>query len=111
MAVPPRYTFKLLSRVHSIDAAAAERARRIPTSELNEVIQAAVVRRPAPVERGRPVRIRYATQTGTKPPTFVLFTTTAGKIHFSYMRYLENSLRDAYGFRGTPIRLAIRGRK
>jgi len=41
----------------------------------------------------------------------VLFTTTAGKIHFSYMRYLENSLRDAYGFRGTPIRLAIRGRE
>lgn len=102
---------RVMSLFDAIDAVAAERARRIPTSELNEVVQAAVVRRPAPVDRGRAVRIRYATQTGTKPPTFVLFTTTAGKIHFSYMRYLENSLRDAYGFRGTPIRLAIRGRE
>jgi GTP-binding protein len=94
----------------AIDAAAAERARRIPTAELNQVVQEAVTRRPPPVERGRPVRIRYATQTGIKPPTFVLFTTTPGKIHFSYMRYLENSIRQAYAFHGTPIRLAIRGR-
>jgi GTP-binding protein len=94
-----------------IDAVAAERARRIPTAELNQVLQAAVARRPPPVERGRPVRVRYATQTGIKPPTFVLFTTTPGKIHFSYMRYLENCLRQAYGFQGTPIRLAIRGRE
>jgi GTP-binding protein len=94
----------------AIDAAAAERTRRIPTAELNAVVQEAVTRRPPPMERGRPVRIRYATQTGIKPPTFVLFTTTPGKIHFSYMRYLENSIRQAYGFHGTPIRLAIRGR-
>jgi GTP-binding protein len=94
----------------AIDAAAAERVRRIPTAELNAVVQEAVTRRPPPMERGRPVRIRYATQAGIKPPTFVLFTTTPGKIHFSYMRYLENSIRQAYGFHGTPIRLAIRGR-
>jgi len=94
-----------------IDTAAAERARRIPTAELNATIEAAVARRPPPTDRGRAVRIRYATQTGVKPPTFVLFTTTAGKIHFSYMRYLENCLRETYGFRGTPIRLAVRGRQ
>ncbi len=94
----------------AIDAAAAERSRRIPTAELNEVVQEAVTRRQPPVEKGRPVRVRYATQTGVRPPTFVLFTTTPGKIHFSYMRYLENCLRQAYGFHGTPIRLAIRGR-
>ena len=93
-----------------IDAAAAERERRISTAELNAVIQEAVERRPPPGERGRPVRIRYATQVGIRPPTFLLFATAADQLHFSYLRYLENCLRDAYGFRGTPIRLAVRGR-
>ena len=94
-----------------IDRVAAERARRIPTPELNEVVSRAVARRPPPAEQGRPVRIRYVTQTGVKPPTFVCFTTTHGKLHFSYMRYLENCIRQAYGFQGTPIRLAVRGRE
>jgi len=102
---------RVMSLFRLIDAAAAERARRIPTAELNAAVQEAVNRRPPPADRGRAVRIRYATQTGIKPPTFVFFTTTTGKVHFSYMRYLENSLRETYGFRGTPIRLAIRGRK
>ncbi len=93
-----------------IDEAAGARARRIPTADLNAAVRAAVARRPPPAEHGRPVQVRYATQTGVKPPTFVLFTTTAGKLHFSYMRYLENAIRDVYGFRGTPIRIAIRGR-
>jgi len=102
---------RVMSLFRLIDAAAAERARRIPTAELNAAVQEAVNRRPPPADRGRAVRIRYATQTGIKPPTFVFFTTTTGKVHFSYMRYLENSLRETYGFRGTPIRLAIRGRQ
>lgn len=94
-----------------IDAVAAERERRIPTPELNAVIQEAVTRRPPPAERGRPVRLRYATQVGVKPPTLLCFATAAHGLHFSYLRYLENCLRQAYGFRGTPIRLVIRGRK
>jgi GTP-binding protein len=102
---------RVMSLFRLIDGAAAERARRIPTAELNAAFEAAVSRRPPPADRGRAVRIRYATQTGIKPPTFVLFTTTVGKIHFSYLRYLENCLRETYGFRGTPIRLAIRGRE
>ena len=102
---------RVMSLFRLIDSAAAERARRIPTAELNAAFETAVSRRPPPADRGRAVRIRYATQTGIKPPTFVLFTTAAGKIHFSYLRYLENCLRDTYGFRGTPIRLAIRGRE
>jgi GTP-binding protein len=102
---------RVMSLFRTIDAVAAERARRIPTPELNAAIQEAVGRRPPPANRGRAVRIRYATQTGIKPPTFVLFTTTSGKIHFSYMRYLENCVRETYGFRGTPIRLAVRGRE
>ncbi|MFI5339350.1 MAG: ribosome biogenesis GTPase Der [Candidatus Methylomirabilales bacterium] len=93
-----------------IDAVAAERERRIPTPELNAVIQEAVTRRPPPAERGRPVRIRYATQVGVKPPTFLCFATAGSRLHFSYLRYLENCLREAYGFRGTPIRLVVRGR-
>ncbi len=93
-----------------IDAVAAERERRIPTPELNAVVQEAVTRRPPPAERGRAVRIRYATQVGVKPPTFLCFATAGSRLHFSYLRYLENCLRDAYGFRGTPIRLVVRGR-
>ena len=93
-----------------IDAVAAERDRRIPTPALNAVIQEAVARRPPPAERGRPVRIRYAAQVGVKPPTFLCFATAASRLHFSYLRYLENCLREAYGFRGTPIRLVVRGR-
>jgi GTP-binding protein len=101
---------RVMSLFRTIDTVAAERARRIPTAELNAVVERAVTRRPPPAAQGRAVHVRYATQTGIKPPTFVFFTTTKGKVHFSYMRYLENSLREAYGFCGTPIRLAIRGR-
>jgi len=93
-----------------IDTVAAERERRIPTPELNAVIQEAVTRRPPPADRGRQVRVRYVTQVGVKPPTFLCFGTAAGGLHFSYLRYLENCLRKAYGFRGTPIRLLVRGR-
>ena len=94
-----------------IDKVAAERERRISTAELNEVVGQAVARRPPPAEQGRPIRVHYVTQTGVKPPTFVCFTTARGKLHFSYMRYLENCLRQAYGFEGTPIRLAVRRRE
>ena len=93
-----------------IDTVAAERERRIPTPELNAVIQEAVTRRPPPADRGRQVRVRYVTQVGVKPPTFLCFGTAAGGLHFSYLRYLENCLRKAYRFRGTPIRLLVRGR-
>jgi len=102
---------KVLSLFELIDAVAAERARRIPTAELNAAVLEAVERRPPPAERGRAVRIRYVTQTGIKPPTFVCFATNRDDLHFSYMRYLENCLRQRYGFQGTPIRLAIRGRE
>lgn len=101
---------RVMDLFRQIDAVAAERERRIPTAELNAIIQEAVTRRPPPAERGRPVRLRYATQVGVKPPTFLCFATAAHGLHFSYLRYLENCLRQAYGFRGTPIRLVIRGR-
>jgi GTP-binding protein len=94
-----------------IDEVAAARERRVPTAELNEVLLAAVARRPPPAEHGRPVRVRYATQVAVKPPTFLCFATASAGLHFSYHRYLENCLRDAFDFRGTPIRLSVRGKK
>jgi len=85
-----------------------ERRKRVPTGELNRVISAAVDRTPPAMVRGRRSKIRYATQAGVAPPTFVFFATDAASIHFSYRRYLENRLRDNYGFDGTPIRLVFR---
>ena len=85
-----------------------ERRRRIPTGELNRLVSAAVERTPPALVRGRRSKIRYATQAGVAPPTFVFFATDPPSIHFSYRRYLENRLRDAYGFDGTPIRLVFR---
>ncbi len=85
-----------------------ERRRRIPTGELNRLVSAAIERTPPAMVRGRRSKIRYATQAGVAPPTFVFFATDPASIHFSYRRYLENRLRDAYGFDGTPIRLVFR---
>jgi GTPase len=85
-----------------------ERRKRIPTGELNRLVSAAVERTPPAMVRGRRSKIRYATQAGVAPPTFVFFATDPTSIHFSYRRYLENRLRDAYGFDGTPIRLVFR---
>jgi GTP-binding protein len=85
-----------------------ERRKRISTGELNRLVGAAVDRQPPPLVRGRRPKIRYATQVAVAPPTFVLFSTDPASVHFSYRRYLENRLRDAYTFAGTPIRLVFR---
>jgi GTPase len=88
----------------------AERRRRIPTGELNRMLTTATERTPPPLVRGRRPRLFYATQAGIAPPTFVFFASDAAAVHFSYRRYLENRLRDAFGFDGTPIRLVFRDR-
>jgi GTP-binding protein len=88
----------------------AERRRRIPTGELNRVLVAALERTPPPPVRGRRPKIFYATQAAIAPPTFVFFASDASLIHFSYRRYLENRLRETFGFDGTPIRLVFRDR-
>jgi GTP-binding protein len=90
-----------------VDRVAAARAKRIPTAELNEFLREALERRPPPAARGRAVKVRYATQAGVKPPTFVLFA-NVDDLHFSYRRYLLNCLREAYGFEGSPLRLVVR---
>ncbi len=89
---------------------AAARKHRMGTSELNGVIRAAYEKVPPPSKSGRPLRIYYATQAETEPPTFVLFVNDPNLVHFSYERYLENRLREHYAFIGTPIRLVFRPR-
>ncbi len=86
-----------------------ERTKRVPTPRLNEVIRAAVQAHPL-TERGRALKIYYAAQTGTEPPTFTCFSNDPRLVHFSYVRYLNNTLRKEFGFEGTPIRLQFRGR-
>jgi GTPase len=90
-------------------AVQAERDKRIPTPKLIELIRDAVARHPH-TERGRQLKIYYATQAGTRPPTFVFFVNDPKLLHFSYQRYLENQLRAAFGFEGTAIRLVFRAR-
>ena len=91
-------------------AVQAERDKRVPTPKLIELVRDAVARHPL-TERGRQLKIYYATQAGTRPPTFVFFVNDPKLLHFSYQRYLENRLRSAFGFEGTAIRLVFRGRE
>lgn len=95
-------TIKLVSEKHSM---------RVKTGVLNEVISEAVMMKQPPVERGTPLKIYYATQVSIKPPTFVLFVNYTNIVHFSYQRYLENQLRQHFGFEGTPIKIIYREKK
>ena len=88
---------------------AAERRKRIPTAAMNRFVQSVDFDR-APVPFSRRVKILYMTQAGTSPPTFVLFTDRAVKLHFSYERFLQNQIRRAFGFVGTPIWIKTRAR-
>ena len=106
---------KTKQRVHQVMPTAYrvwESARyRIPTGELNRLIQNAVLAHPPSLKRGRPLRFFYATQVGVAPPTFVIFVNDPKMVHFSYQRYLENQLRTHYPFEGTPVRFIFRERK
>ncbi|TMC15870.1 MAG: ribosome biogenesis GTPase Der [Chloroflexi bacterium] len=86
------------------------RYMRVPTSRLNELVQEAVRRHNPPVTNNKALKIYYVTQTRVNPPTFVFFVNDPQAVHFSYERYLENRLRDAFGFKGTAIRLFFRPR-
>ena len=87
-----------------------ERRRRIGTGELNRLLTDSTDRFPPPLVRGRRPKLFYATQAAVAPPTFVFFASDAASVHFSYRRYLENRLRETFGFDGTPIRLVFRDR-
>jgi GTP-binding protein len=83
---------------------------RIPTAQLNEVVRDAIQRHHPPAVQGRPLRIFYVTQAEVSPPTFVFFLNDPDLMHFSYERYLENALRQMFGFEGTVIRMQFRAR-
>ncbi|AHN21286.1 ribosome biogenesis GTPase Der [Lysinibacillus sphaericus] len=101
-------------RVHQIlpivQRVSENHAMRIQSSILNEVIEDAVARNPAPTDKGRRLRIYYATQVAIQPPTFVVFVNETELMHFSYERFLENRIRETFDFEGTPIRLITRAR-
>lgn len=90
-----------------VDSAAAEQVKRIPSSRLNEVLNEAVLLNPLPGDKGRRLKIFYASQAGVKPPTFLFFVNDSELMHFSYLRYLENQLRKNFGFEGTPLVLKV----
>jgi GTP-binding protein len=91
-------------------AVGEERERRVPTADVNRVIQRAVSDHAPPSVQGRRLKILYVTQAEVRPPTFVFFVNDAGLLHFSYERFLENRLRAAFGFAGTAVRLVFKSR-
>ena len=97
--------------MEEVDTVMAEYSKRVTTADLNRVFSEAVETHHAPLSEGRRVKFYYATQVGTKPPTFVIFTNQPEGVHFSYERYLINKLREGFGFIGSPIRLIFRGRE
>ncbi len=93
-----------------IDYVAEQHALRISTARLNELLEDAMAVTPPPARKGKRLKIYYMTQVRVKPPTFALFVNEPELAHFSYLRYLENRLRETYGFEGTPLRILVRGR-
>ena len=90
---------------------AEQQSVRIATSVLNEIVRDAVMQNPPPTDKGKRLKILYITQSGVKPPTFVLFVNEPEILHFSYERYLENKLRESFGFEGTSIKFIVRKRE
>jgi len=88
----------------------AERKKRVPTAQLNSAIRDAIASHAPPSAAGKRLRILYATQAEINPPTFVFFVNDVKLMHFSYQRYLENRLRQSFGFKGTPLRLIYKRR-
>ena len=90
---------------------ADQQSMRIQTSVLNELIRDAVSVNPPPSHRGKQLKIFFMTQADIQPPKFVVFVNDPELMHFSYLRFLENKLRESFGFEGTPLKLIVRGRK
>ncbi|MEN9405776.1 MAG: hypothetical protein RLZ12_60 [Bacillota bacterium] len=91
-----------------IDQVAGHRATWLKTPVLNQVLQEALARRPAPVHKGLQAKIQYVVQAAIKPPTFFLFVNDPRLVHFSYLRYLENYFRNTFNFAGTPIKFVLK---
>ncbi len=107
-ALTGQRTGKVLSTVKKVYESYT---RRISTGILNDVISRALLMKEPPVVANRRLKVFYATQTGVKPPTFIFFVNSPDLLHFSYMRYLENQLRQSFDFEGTGIKMEFRERK
>ena len=94
-----------------IDLVIANNSMRVATGVLNEIVTEAVAMQQPPSDKGKRLRIYYTTQVAVKPPTFVIFVNDKELMHFSYTRYLENRIRETFGFRGTALKFIIRERK
>ena len=94
-----------------IDAVLENASRRVQTGVLNEILSEATALQQPPMDKGKRLRCLYITQVSVKPPTFVLFVNDKQLMHFSYLRYLENKIRETFSFKGTAIRILIRERK
>lgn len=95
----------------TIDMISENHAMRVSTGVLNEIMAEAVAMQQPPSDKGKRLRLYYITQVSVKPPTFVIFVNDKELMHFSYTRYIENQIRETFGFRGTPLRFIIRERK
>lgn len=95
----------------TIDIVAENHALRVSTGVLNEIMSEAVAMQQPPTDKGKRLRLYYITQVSVKPPTFVIFVNDKELMHFSYTRYIENQIRNSFGFKGTPLRFIIRERK
>jgi GTPase len=94
-----------------IDRIVGEREKRVPTADLNRIFEKLAASHEPPLYRGKRVKYYYITQVDIKPPTFVVFVNYPDGVHFSYLRYIENNLRQSFGFHGTPIRIFAKRRR
>lgn len=102
---------RLTKLYETIDIVYENHAMRVATGVLNEILAEAVAMQQPPSDKGKRLRLYYITQAAVKPPTFVIFVNDKELMHFSYTRYIENQIREAFGFRGTPLKFIIRERK
>ena len=113
---PVLYTSPLTKRrvllvVDLVKYVAEQQAMRVQTSVLNQLVMDAVSINPPPSHKGKQLKIYFMTQADIKPPKFLVFVNDPELMHFSYLRFLENKLRESFGFEGTPLKLVVRGRK
>ena len=95
----------------TIDMVRESQDKRVGTGALNEILTEAVAMQQPPNDKGRFLKIYYMTQVSSRPPTFVVFVNDKNLAHFSYIRYIENQIREAFGFKGTPLKMIIREKK
>src|SRR5699024_1037855 len=102
---------RLHTLLPAVKLASENHVKRIPTSVLNDVIMDAIAINPTPTVKGKRLKVLYATQVSVKPPSFAVFVNNPELMHFTYKRFLENKIREAFGFTGTPIKIFARNRQ